>query len=429
MSIDDRTFNAVNKLGQHKKNSTSKKLKLPQRVTIIVLLLFSTNFLESFPFNIGPLSQTMIFEIIAFAVIFPRLKFYIGILDRRDKNLFFIGTCMFILGLVNLSGSQGIDQVKTIFTSLYAYFFVVCFFSGRPEYGVWLRRLHLIPVLTLIWSFGADAISNTRLIFFESQIRNNFAANYLVILFPFCWAQYQRERGLFRLLNLFALGATPLVIVLTGSRTALIVFLVITMFMFYVEKPSKRIVIMASILLLGLTLFIVIPENSSIIRRISTLKNPFAELQIDRVGLWKAAILSIKENPLTGGNFRANVFRLVLEAAPESKYARHIISGSTKLRAGVHNGYLAVMVDYGLIVAFLFFRFFFLLLKALSKTRQIILSEANRSLLSAGLITTIGFAITSISTHFYMNLSFFIIWAVLQSSIKNSLVDESLEVV
>jgi O-antigen ligase len=422
--MDGYTLKLENRLDRQQNNFVPKKLKPPQLVTIIVLFFINFQLLEYLPFKIGPLTLTMLMELIAFVVIFPWIRFYARNLDKRDKQLFFVGSCMFGLSFINLSGVKGESQQKIIFISLYVYFFVVCFFSGRPEYGIWLRRLHLIPALAIIYTISADVFSTYNAISFESRIRDNHAACYLAIILPICWTQFQRDRGFFRSLNIFVMGATVLVLVLTASRTAFIVFLVVTTLMLIAEKPAKKVVISATLLLVLLTIFNMFPQQSTLISRISSLRDPIAELEVDRVGLWKAAILSIKENPLFGGNFRANVIRLILEAAPESNYARHIIYDVAGGNFGVHNGYLAVMVDFGIIVAFLYFGFFFSLGKALIRTRQRIRDEANRSLLFAGFVSLIGYAVASIALHFYIGQNFFIIWAMLQCTITNSLLLE-----
>ncbi|MBI5965719.1 MAG: O-antigen ligase family protein [Chloroflexi bacterium] len=425
MSIYKHTLRSERRLDQQKDISAPRKLKLPQIVTIIIIFFFNTQLLEYVPLKIGPLTQTILMELIAFALILPSIHKDDRILDTRDKSLFFVGFFMFVLAFINLSGSKGETQQKTIFTSLYVYFFVVYFFSGRPEYGSWLRRLHLFPALATIYLISTDIFSVYGMINFDVRIRDNYAACYLAVIVPICWVQFQRERGLFRFLNLIVIGATPLVFVVTASRTAFIVFLVVTILTMITEKTAKRTIILVVLLLILLTLFFLLPEQSVFISRIFTLRNPIAELGVDRVALWKAAILSIKEHPIFGGDFRANVLRLVLEAAPESNYANHIFYGVAGGNFGVHNGYLAVMVDFGIIVAFLYFRFFLLLGKALFHTRQKIQNKVNRSFLIAGLITLIGYAVANIAFHIYIGQNFFILWAMLQCSIKNSLLEEA----
>lgn len=428
MSMDERTLKSSHKLGQPKKDFVSQKLKLPQLVAIIVLIFLNTQILQYLPLQIGPLTQSMLMELIAVALVLPWIFTYARNLDNRDKYLFLVGSCMFFLGLINLTGIKGVSQQRIIFISFYAYFFIVCFFSGHPEFGGWLRRLHLFPALAIIYMIGSAVFSPSGWIDFESRIGGNETASYLAFILPICWVQFQRERGLFQLLNLFIIGASPLAILVTASRTALVVFIVVAILMIIAEKAAKRAIILVVFFLLLLSLFFLLPKQSVFRTRISSLQDPVGALKVDRIALWKAAILSIKEHPLFGGNFRSNVQRLVLEAAPDSNYARHITYDIAGGNFGVHNGFLAVMVDFGIPVALLYFGFFISLGKALFHSGKRIQNRANRSLLFAGLTSLIGYAVANITLHIYVGQEYFVLWAMLQSSIKNSLLEEETEV-
>jgi len=261
---------------------------------------------------------------------------------------------------------------------------------------------------------------------FEVRIRANHAASYLVMILPICLVQFRRDHGVFRLLNLFIVASTFLILIVTASRTAFICLLIITMLMIIVEKPETKVTIVIASLLIGLTLYISLPAQSEFKSRISTLSTPFSVLSVDRLALWKAAILSIKENPFFGGDFRANVHRLVVEAAPWSNYARHISYNVSGGQFGVHNGYLAVIVYFGIIVAALYFSFFYSLGHAVLNARRKIRDNVNREFLSAGLISLFGYGVINITLHTYMGLEFFIIWAILNSSVKNALLEEEL---
>ncbi len=427
MAVNERTLKSANRLDRQKIDSTPRKLKIPQLATILVLLFFNTQLLDNLP-AIGPLTPTMLMELLAFFMVMPWLPDYLRNLDARDKFLFFVGACMFALGLVNFSGEKGLTHQKNIFTSMYAYFFVVCFFSNRPEYDVWLKRLYLFPAFATIYSIGSNVFSTVGTINLDTRIGDNYSAAYLTLIVPICWVQFQRERGLFRFLNFIVLIATPIVLVVTASRTSFVILAVVTIAMLFVKTPGKKSLIFMISILVFLTLFFLLPRQSVFTSRVATLQDPFAALNVDRISLWKAALLSIKEHPLLGGNFRANVQRLVLEAAPDSNYARHIMYGVASGNFGVHNGYLAVVVDFGIIVGFLYLGFFFSLGKSLFRTQHAIRDEANRIFLIAGLISLIGYAISSLAYHNYMGQNYFIIWAILQCSIKNSRLKEGIQV-
>jgi len=362
--------------------------------------------------------------VIVFVAVLPWIRYYARNLDGHDKYLLFVGFCMFVLSLVNLFGTIGEIEIKLIFTSIYSYFFIVCFFSGRPENEIWLKRLHLIPAFATIYEIGSYIFTVYGKIDIESRIGANHSASYLAIILPICWVQLQRERGFFRLLNILVVGATLGIVVISASRTAFVILLFVTILMIIAEKPAKRVSIVVASFLILLSLFFLVSEQSEFMSRMFSLRNPITALEVDRIALWKAAILSIKENPIFGGIFRGNVLRLVLKAAPESNYARHIQYQVAGGNYGVHNGYLTVLVNFGVIVAFLYFRFFISWGKAIHHSRQRILVMENRQFLAAGIISLLGYAVANIALHIYIGQQFFIIWAMLQSSMKNSLMVE-----
>jgi len=259
----------------------------------------------------------------------------------------------------------------------------------------------------------------------EARIGANDAACFLAFILPICWTQFRRERGLFRILNLIVLIAIPPTLVVTASRTGFVIFIVILIAMLVTQRTTKTKVLWVILLLILLGLFFLIPAQSAFITRLATLSDPIAALNVDRTALWKAALLWIKENPIIGGNYRANVQRLVLEVAPQSNYARHLIMGTSNLDLGVHEGYLAVMTDFGIPIGLLYIGFFLSLGKGLLNTIKKIRDEKNRNFLIAGFICMIGYAISNFTLHYYISVELLILWAVLQSSIKNALLEET----
>lgn len=424
MSGVEHTLGHTNRLSPQNWQTMQGKLRLPQKLTILLLIIFNTRIIDNLPINIGPLTPVMLMELIIFILAFPWIRFYMKNIDKRDKLLLFVGLCMFGLSLINLTGHMGNTQFKYIFTSMYAYIFIVIFFSNQPKYDIWLRRLHIIPVLAALFLMIQTTFLNYGGISSLQKIGANHAAAYIAMILPICWVQIKHERFVFRLLNLLIMVSFPVMLLISASRTAFLIFLIVSILIIYIEKLTNRIRLSVILILMLFSILFMVPKQSVFLERIASLKSPVSALKVDRTPLWAAAIYSIKENIFLGGDFRANVHRLVLEAAPESNYASHIRLGATSLQAGVHNGHLAVFVYYGIIVGFLYYWFFFSVGKALIKTRKMIINEKNRKFLAAGFISLIGYAIANITLHMYIGQIFFIVWAVLQVSIKNSLLIE-----
>ena len=424
MSILENTLTQKNRIDYQNWRISTVKLQTPQLLTIILLFVFNTSLIDNIPFKLGPLSPVMLMEAIIFLLAFPWLLDKLKNLDKLDKLLLIVCICMFILSQINFSSNLAATQYKLIFTSIYAYVFIVCFFSGRPEYDIWLRRLHLFPSISIIFSIVFEAYSKFGFSFLDYSIRDNHAACYISIIFPICLAQFLREKGIFKILNLFIMVFAPFMFMISASRTALIVFTIVSSLIIYLSTQDKKFIFFTTILLIISSLFILAPEQSIFAIRISTLRNPIEELELDRFNLWKAALLSIKENLLWGSDFRINVQRLVLESAPESNYARHVVAGISNLQAGVHSGWLVIFVHYGIFVGFMYLKYFFSLFGSLKNTRKIIHSDANRFFLTMGLICMIGYAFSNISMHMHLGHQYFIIWAVLQVSMKNFLIIE-----
>jgi hypothetical protein len=411
-------------LGLQHRDTVKEKLELPQKLAILVLFLFNSKLLTYIPFSVGPVTPTIGFEYLVVLLMVPWLKIYDRKLGARDKYLLVVGACMFVLSLIN-QGIRGEQQYSIIFNSLYVYALIVFSFSGRPDYRRWLRRLHLMPMLGNIYEISLSllAIFKTSSII-ESQVSANKSASYLAMLLPVCWIQFRRERGFFRFLNAFVIVGTMLSIVVTTSRTALVIFAVMMLLMAIVDKTSRWLIV----LLVPMALFFfLLPEQSVFMERMSALRDPVSELSSDRFVFWRIALHFIKQHPLTGGDYRAVVRKLVFEVAPESSYAYYIRHGVIQYSLGIHNGYLAVLVNFGLIVGFLYFGYFFLLGGAIYRIRQFIQGGANRQWLIAGFVVLVGYAIGNIPHHFYLGHDFFTIWAILQASLQNVIVEEDVK--
>ena len=89
--------------------------------------------------------------------------------------------------------------------------------NGVPSFSILI-----IPALTTISNIGLLFLPAFGSLWYETRTGGNLSAGYLAMLFPLCWMQYQRERGIFRTLNLVVMAVTPLVIIVTASRTALV---------------------------------------------------------------------------------------------------------------------------------------------------------------------------------------------------------------
>jgi len=413
-------------LGLNNTQTLSSRLFWQQRLIIFVLICFNIDLLSKLPIRVGPVSPTMLMELGVFILLFPWLSVFKHNLDRRDRFLLLVCLTMFILGFHNFSGWYRDRMTKLIFTSMYTYVMVICFFSWRPEFGACLRRLHLIPAYGLMYYATLEIWNVSGQIDLGERLLGNDLISYLAMITPICWVQFKRERGLWRVLNLFALGATVLVEIIVASRGGFICLVAATAFIMYMERPGTRVKIFTIALIMFFGILVYFPDNSAIKKSISSLKNPVVQLKVSRTPLWKSAIQSIKENPFLGGNFREDVFRLVLMVAPESRYGKRIRRGSAIWASAVHNGYLAVAADYGIIVAFLYIGFFVSMYRGLIEVRRMINDENNRKSLLAYMGTLFLYAIWMVPSNNYASPQLFLIWAIMICSMRNAIYEERL---
>ncbi|MFA7744097.1 O-antigen ligase family protein [Salinicoccus roseus] len=137
-------------------------------------------------------------------------------------------------------------------------------------------------------------------------------------------------------------------IFLTGSRTALILTIILALAtIWYIVhfKVRYRITILVFLTVATVFVYTLIPQAQ--LERLGTISNEFASRDLNgRIAIWKSGISALKENPIFGvgvGSFQE----------VNAMYSQSEIEMSS------HNSYLTILVENGIFGSLIFFAFLF----------------------------------------------------------------------
>jgi O-antigen ligase len=390
-------------------------------LVVFVLIVLASQVLSYLPKIPGPLTPTMILELVVFALLLPRL--YYGYLrsNHRSRVLLWVLLSLFVLSFVHISETaRMLLRVKLIFTCVYVFILVACVFQS-PDHAHWLRRLHLIPAYGMILGYVTFIVGlDANALDLSERIGGNDVPTFLAILVPLCWVQLRQERGGFRWLNLLVLIFAGGSVILSASRGGTVCLVVAVLYVVFVlEKAAMRVILISGLLIVLIALGgLALGRKIAFLSRVRTVEEPEIALN-SRIPIWKAGAVYTWRHPWFGGDFRAQSRDYIIEVDPGSRMAELVNNGNINYSIAAHNGYLEITANYGLILGFLFWLYFILLARSLYRTAAAIRERPRDSTyLRAGLGCLAVFGIANLSgTNCFMNGSY-VLWAMLECYLR-----------
>lgn len=192
-------------------------------------------------------------------------------------------------------------------------------------------------VFTILTGGGAHVVGPT-----GSFIAGNTEIGLaLVMIFPLIWYLYlNAEKKWIRNGLLVALFLTPIAILGTQSRGALLAVVAMTGFLWL--KSRNKMALFIAILLLAPLLFMFMPQSWH--ERMDTIKDPHSDLSaMGRMQAWNFAYQLALVRPITGGGF---------ESFNEQNYERYtpnLVGDGTGKYHDVHSIYFEILGEHGFV--------------------------------------------------------------------------------
>ena len=391
-------------------------LSWQQRLIIGTLILFNSTLLSLIPFEIGPVTTTMIVEVGVVAMLFPSLVRGFRSLNREARLFIAVCLCMFILDIIHLDGDRLTRLIKYIFNSIYVYVLVTCIFRSTGSI-TWVRRLHLIPGYAILFWFIILLAAQTEFGLSE-RIGGNMPPVYLAVLLPICWTQWRNECGGWRVLNGIIILAAFGTEILSASRGGAICLVCASVLVILNNKKDTMRwlpLAMVALLLVGASIY----KSAAITQRITEMVNSPKDASAERMRLWKAALLFTREHPWLGGDFRGNSGEYVSKVTWGTDEDMRFQRGQLSSAAAEHNGYLATTAGFGIIVAAFYFAYFLGLGKRLRRASRAISDQYTRDYLRAGLNALLVWSVGMISLHIFLGWDYLLLWGSLECALAS----------
>ena len=207
--------------------------------------------------------------------------------------------------------------------------------------------IFIIALSTLLYSiFGLTngSFSSGRFFIYGAMFDSNDIAYVLLSLFPLCFFYVVHNEGILKKgLAITAIGASIILILLTGSRAGIIGLIALFLLILFTKLEKIRWSYKATFLIALFAMYFLYEDRINI-ERYMTLTEIESDYNIDdefgRIQIWKRAYQLILENPLTGVG--ANCFPMALG------YLRQELSLIPRWQAA-HNSYIQIITETGLI--------------------------------------------------------------------------------
>ncbi|MFZ3091285.1 MAG: O-antigen ligase family protein [Nitrospirota bacterium] len=268
-----------------------------------------------------------------------------------------------------------------------------------------IKRLKTIILITTISTFlysifglTNGSFSSGRFFIYGAMFDSNDIAYVLLSLFPLCFFYIVHKEGfLKRLLAIISIGASIILILLTGSRAGIIGLITIFLLLLFTKLEKVRWLYKIAFLI-ALFILYFLYEDKINIERYMTLTEIGSDYNITdefgRTQIWKRAYQLITENPLTGVG--ANCFPMALG------YLREELFLLPRWQAA-HNSYIQIITETGLIGFILFLSLIIFSIRTFLrvKNQKVITKEASELKTIGGLLY-LGF-IGHIITAFFLS--------------------------
>lgn len=390
------------------------KLSLNSKFLIFSLFIISFQLLEYVPFSLGPITLTNVLELCLVGLFWRDIVIYLRKRHPRQTMFLVLVSVMTVQMFITFRPDFALARLKMASVSLLFYLLTIVAFHHDVRSTPWVKRLHLILAWGVIFLFFAqsDLISLGDTLSLSERLGGNFPPAYLAMLLPICWVQAQRERGIYRWLNLLTIVGAFGIEILSASRGGFICLVAALVFVALWLKKGKGAIVFL-LVTIAISSSMLSTLDLAVLKRVSSLATP--ELAIEgRSDLMKAAVLFIERHPLFGGDFRAVVFSYLLEVSPDSRIGQGIVDGFWDTQSGPHNGYLNAMAEHGIPLGLLFIGYFLWLYRDLFRSSRFVANREDRELLRAACISVLVFAIFMLADHAYWAVSYFVLAATME---------------
>lgn len=382
----------------------------------IIIFLISITPLVFF----APLSDA--FDLPKFVWIFfitSLIIFYFIISNQQKikKKNFLIPLSLFLIwalftGIKSINIFETFKRFLILFLFLNFYFFSSEIFEKQDIEKI-LKFLIFASIFISIYGFSQ--VSGIDFIEWEIKKsplstlgRRNFAGEYLVMIIPFTYSFIVTSKNFKeRFFYIFSLILFFIHLILTFTRASYLGFFFSTLLFFILFKKFKF-----PYKITSFVIFFILISN------LFSYSEPGFEKGtiFSRIFIWEKTLKIVKENPITGvglGNFKTN-FLLYAEDRPKQ------IPLIKEVLEDVHNDFLEILVETGIIG---FFIFIFLLFSIFKVSNSIIKKNKEyEKILTSGILCSIfGLLINSLASFplkkpstlliFFLNLSFFDIFS------------------
>ncbi len=210
----------------------------------------------------------------------------------------------------------------------------------------------IITISTFLYSaFGLTkgSFSSGRFFIYGAMFDPNDIAYVLLSLFPLCFFYIVHKEGILKkVLAIITIGASIILILLTGSRAGIIGLITLFLLLLFTKLEKIRWSYKIVFLLALFTIFLLYEDRINV-ERYMTLTEIESDYNIDdefgRVQIWKRAYQLILENPLTGVG--ANCFSMALGYLRQELFLIPVWQAA-------HNSYIQIITETGLIGFMLF---------------------------------------------------------------------------
>ena len=363
---------------------------------LVALYFFIAPFEDMLNFGFG----TLLKYIALLLALLLLLHLLTGIISINVNDPLIIFSCLLILltwssvmWSYNLEAT--LSQNKT-YTLLIMFFMINRLYKFNDKEIILIKKVVLLSLIFLIFY----CIANYKEILFNNYSRfvlndkndpNNLAAHlimpYFVLIIFFI-----NNKGISRILSMIALICASFIFMLIGSRGALIaVFLGISYIVFYTyNKTNKSNLIFFIVLVFIIYNFILNYLPGDLIRRLFTVDSYIGDIGVydSRSGIWKNIITYVVPNmPLWG--YGAGV-------------PGYILIDFYGYIKGVHNTYLNIILEYGIIGITFFILFIYYIYSNIKKNGEILCNAILISML------VIIFFLDSFEKKYFWNAMMFI---------------------